>query len=119
MVYRCPRGDPSFLAESAMHARAMPLFLLALAGLAHAAPARFARRAAPEHPPVLLTGWLEEVRLTGQPSVINCQTDYLAAARVLGIDDPPRVNFRTHFLFINLSIGYPQVISVLDADGDL
>src|SRR4051812_30119970 len=82
----------------AMRASFLPV--LALAGLAHAAPAPFPRPA-PEQAPVLLHGWLPGQRLVGNPSVIACQADYEAAAKALGIETLPRVNFKTHFLFIN------------------
>jgi hypothetical protein len=95
--------------------------LVALAGLAHAAPAPLPRPVrGPEYAPVLLRGYLPKERLpVGNPSVIACQTDYEAAAKALGIQNPPRVNFRTHFLFINISSGYGQVTCTVDGNGDL
>jgi hypothetical protein len=100
--------------------RALSLLVLAIAGLAHAAPAPLPQREqGPEYPPVLLNGWLPEQHLTRNPSVIVCQSDYQAAAKALGIQDPPRVNFRTHFLFIHISSGYGQVTCAIDGNGDL
>jgi hypothetical protein len=100
--------------------RASSLLVLALAGLAHAAPAPLPQRdQGPKYPPVLLSGWLSEQRLVGDPSVIVCQTEYEAAAKALGIPNPPAVNFKTHLLFIHLSSGYGQVSCTVDGNGDL
>jgi hypothetical protein len=106
-----------FSPESAT--RACALFLLALAGLAHAAPAPFAKPSrGPEHPPVLMSGWLEQ-RLPGNPSAITRRSDWEAFAATLGIKDVPDVNFRTHFLFVHLSAGYGLVGARVDGTGDL
>jgi hypothetical protein len=93
---------------------------LAVASLLRAAPAPIPKPPrGPEQAQVFLTGWLSEVRLTGRPPVIARQSDYQAVAKALGIQDPPAVNFRTHFLFVDVSPEYPRVSFVVDGAGDL
>ena len=100
--------------------RILSLLVLVLVGMVHAAPAPLANRdQGPEYPPVQLNGWLTEIRLPGKPSVIASQADYQAAAKALSIQTPPRVNFKTHFLFIHVSSGYGLVSCAVDGTGDL
>src|SRR6187455_3015745 len=76
---------------------------LALAALTHAAPAPF-RRAEATHPEVSLRRQLPySQRSRAHPSVIVRQSDWEAAARAWGIEDPPKVDFRTHFLAAHVS----------------
>jgi hypothetical protein len=58
-------------------------------------------------------------RPVGSPSVIVRQADWEAFAKVLRIGEPPRVNFRTHFLFVHVSEGYGQLKCEIDDNGDL
>jgi hypothetical protein len=88
-----------------MPARTLSLLTLALAGLAHAAPAPLPKPArGPEYAPVLLRGFLPQDRPPAHlPSAIGNQSDYQALARAWGIAEPPRVNFRTHFLAVHVT----------------
>src|SRR5262249_57424316 len=46
-------------------------------------------------------------RAQGDRQVIASQADWQAAAQAWGIAEPPRVNFRTHFLFVHTAgVGY-------------
>jgi len=95
-------------------------FALALPALA--APAPFRRAAEPDHPPVKMSGWLRRNPLTGGPSwAIGRETDWQTVAKAWGIKDPPKVDFRTHFLFLvawNPDDAY-QVHCEIDRRGDL
>src|SRR5262245_41962304 len=90
---------------------------LILAGLAHAAPAPL-RKDRPEQPPVELRGWLRQ-RPVGEPCAITCQADWQTVAKAWGIHDPPRVDFRTHFLAVHVWAGYGTVSFRADGEGDL
>jgi hypothetical protein len=93
---------------------------LPLCALADAAPAPFQRAAEPDRPEVALSGWLHDARLAaGAPSVITRQSDYEPVARAFGIANPPRVDFRTHFLFVHVSSGYGEIRCQIGTDGDL
>src|SRR5262245_89016 len=90
-----------------MSVRLLPLLAacLAAAGLSQAAPAPI-RKAQPEQPEVQLHGWLPPDQTRRDvPSVIVSQADYQAVARALKITNPPKVNFRTHFLFVYAEYG--------------
>jgi hypothetical protein len=103
-----------------MLARRLSLLALVLAGTAQAAPAPFQRAAEPERPEVTLSGWLPDQRLAaGAPSVITRQSDYEAVAKAYGIASPPRVDFRTHFLFVHVALGYGEMRCEVGGDGDL
>jgi hypothetical protein len=95
------------------------LIAFALAGVAHAAPAPSRPSRGPEQAPVLLTGWLRGKRPVGNPSAVVRQADWEAFAEVLGIGEPPRVNFRTHFLFVHVSADYSTLRCEIDDKGDL
>jgi len=100
-----------------MPPRLLPLLGLPLviAGLAHAAPAPLHKAEAPP-PEVMLTGWLPRDRVpVGDPCAITCQADWLAVAKAWGIQNPPRVNFRTHFLAVHVWTG--QGTARFEADG--
>jgi hypothetical protein len=103
------------------HARTLPLiaFAVAFAAIAHAAPAPSRPSRGPEQAPVLLTGYLRGERPVGNPSAIVRHADWEAFAKVLGIEQPPRVNFRTHFLFVHVSQSYSTLKSEIDENGDL
>src|SRR5262245_52339828 len=90
---------------------------LMLAGLAHAAPAPL-RKARPDQAAVELRGWLRQ-RPVGEPCAITCQADWQAAARAWGIQDPPKVDFRTHFLAVHVSADHGAANFDLDGRGDL
>jgi hypothetical protein len=105
-----------------MTARFLPLLVvsLALCGLANAAPAPFQKAAEPDRPEVTLTGWLPDQALAaGAPSVITRQGDYEAVAKAYGIVSPPRVDFRTHFVFVHVAVGYGEVRCEIGGGGDL
>jgi hypothetical protein len=103
-----------------MPSRALSIFVVALLGTAHAAPAPLPKRGqGPEYPPVLMSGWGSGRRLPGNPSVITRRSDWEAFAAALGIKDVPKVNFRTHFLFVHFSSGYGLVGARVDGAGDL
>lgn len=105
-----------------MTARSLPLLVLSLAlcGLAHAAPAPFQKVAEAEHPEVTLSGWLSDPSLAyGAPSVITRQSDYEAVAKAYGIASPPKVDFRTHFLFVHVTAGYGEMRCEIGGNGDL
>src|SRR5262245_57700416 len=102
----------------------LPLLLVAslsftLAGPAPGAPAPL-RRAEPAQPEVLLSGWLpQDLPPAGEPRAIGNQADYAAAARAWGIAEPPRVDFRTHFLAVHVSAAYALAGFEIDGSGDL
>src|SRR5262245_52360642 len=102
-----------------MPPRLLPLLglSLVLAGLAHAAPAPL-RKARPDQPAVELRGWLRQ-RPVGEPCAITRQADWQAVAKAWGIAEPPRVDFRTHFLAVHVSAGYGAANFELDGRGDL
>ena len=99
--------------------RLLPLLGLSLmlAGLAHAAPAPL-RKDRPDQPAVELRGWLRQ-RPVGEPCAITRQADWQAVAKAWGIAEPPRVDFRTHFLFVHVTTGYGEVRCEIDGRGDL
>jgi hypothetical protein len=86
-----------------MSARSLLVLLLVLAAAApvHAAPAPFHRPEA-AHPEVVLRGWIGDDVAARAPSFVTRQSDYESVARAFGIADPPRVDFRTHFLFVHV-----------------
>jgi hypothetical protein len=97
----------------------LPLFALALAVPIHAAPAPF-QRPAPDDPDVVLRGWIRDQSVAAcAPSFITTQTDYESVAKAWGITTPPRVDFRTHFLFVYVSNGRGEVRCEIDGKGDL
>src|SRR5262249_3036208 len=103
-----------------MSARLLVLLVLplALCGPAPAAPAPL-RRAGADQPEGVLRGFLPDPRLApGAPSGIVRPEAYRSVAKAYGIADPPRVNFRTHFLFVHV---WPRgdVRCVIDGGGDL
>src|SRR5262245_35067340 len=86
-----------------------------------AAPAPL-RRAEPARPEVLLRGCLPQDRLpVGEPRAVGTQADYQALARAWGIAEPPRVDFRTHFLAVHFVPGHFVHIVRFEVDdkGDL
>ena len=102
--------------------RTFSLLVLAVAGMAHAAPAPLPRPArGPEYAPVLLRGFLPQDRPPAQaPSAIGNQADYQALARAWGIAVPPRVNFRTHFLAVHVTAPFVHIVRFeVDDRGDL
>jgi hypothetical protein len=104
-----------------MPARLLVLIALAvaLAGLAQAAPAPL-RRPQPDQPEVVLSGWLPHPSLAdGAPSMIVRQADYQSVAKAYGITNLPKVDFRTHFLFVHVRRGYGEIGSQIDGSGDL
>ena len=105
-----------------MPARLLPLLALSLATVAQAAPAPFPKtQQGPEYAPVLLRGFL----LQDRPPLCDCsaignQADYLALAGAWGIAQPPRVNFRTHFLAVHVCAPLVHVVRFeTDGRGDL
>src|SRR5262245_29510133 len=102
-----------------MPPRLLPLLglSLVLAGLAQAAPAPL-RKDRPDQPAVELRGWLRQ-RPIGEPCAITSQADWQAVAKAWGIAEPPRVDFRTHFLFVHVTAGRGEVRCVIDGRGDL
>ena len=105
-----------------MTARFLPLLVVSLAwcGLAQAAPAPFQKAAEADHPEVTLNGWLPDARLAaGAPSMITRQSDYEAVAKAYGVAAPPKVDFRTHFVFVHVAISYGEVRCEIGGDGDL
>src|SRR5262245_17143611 len=93
---------------------------LVLATLAQAAPAPLRKAEPTPQPEVQLSGWLPDPRLAaGAPWVIVRQADYQSAARACGIAEPPRVNFRTHFVALHASAGHGGALRFeLDGRGD-
>jgi hypothetical protein len=85
-----------------------------------AAPAPL-RRAEPARPEVLLRGFLREDRLpVGEPVAVGNQADYQALARAWGIAEPPRVDFRTHFLAVHLAPPFNHIVRFeVDDRGDV
>jgi hypothetical protein len=82
---------------------------VALAGLAQAAPAPL-RKPQPDQPKVVLRGRLPHPSLAdGAPSMIVRQADYQSVAKAYGIADLPKVDFRTHFLFVHVRRGYGEI----------
>jgi hypothetical protein len=100
--------------------RLLPLLVLPLVvGLAPAAPAPL-RKSEPPQPEVMLTGRLPRDRVpVGDPCAITCQADWQAVAKAWGIQNPPRVNFRTHFLAVHVWNGHGTVRFEADGDGGL
>jgi hypothetical protein len=102
-----------------MLARILPLIAVALIGVAHAAPAPFSR--SPDFPEVEIVGSHPDRSLAeGAPRLIVCQSDYQSVAKVWGISNPPKVDFRTHFLLVSTSTrpsGRP--LYNVDNEGDL
>jgi hypothetical protein len=101
--------------------RASSLLVLALAGLAHAAPAPMPKPVrGPEYAPVLLRGYLPQDRVpVGEPAVIARQADWETVAKAWGIQGPPKVNFRTHFLFVHVWVAPGHAVCAVDGAGDL
>lgn len=84
-----------------MPLRTLSLLVLALAGLAHAAPAPFSRPAPPPGPDVELSGDRDESRLPSAPArVVANQADYRTVCALLGVAEPPRVDFRTQVVVV-------------------
>src|SRR5262249_39636891 len=58
----------------------------------------------------VLSGWLPDPSLAdGAPSMIVRQADYQSVAKAYGIANLPKVNFRTHFLFVHVRRGYGEI----------
>ncbi len=89
-----------------MTARILSLAALALAPLAFAAPAPFLPPATPPQPQVELRGPRPGPGVGFVPQVITSEASYRGVAEALGVRSPPKVNFRTHFLFVQVSAGY-------------
>jgi hypothetical protein len=71
-------------------------------------------------PEVSLTGFPQHGWLTNAPaSVIVRQADWHAVAQVLGIQNPPRIDFRTHFLFFVVGDDVDGARFEIDGRGDL
>jgi len=105
-----------------MSARLVLLLVLsvAVAGLAQAAPAPLRKSQPDQQPEVELRGWLSDSRLAdGAPSVILRPADYLSVAKAYGIANPPKVNFRTHFLAVHVSARSRTGHFELDGNGNL
>src|SRR5262245_22555655 len=85
-----------------------------------AAPAPF-RRAKPAQPEVLLRGFLPEGhRPAGEPWAVGNQADYRALTAAWGIANPPRVDFRSHFLAVDVTGPFAHVVRFeVDASGDV
>lgn len=98
--------------------RTLSLLVLAVAGLVHAAPAPLPRRGPAEQVPVKLTGTLRSDRLTDAPHVIVTEGEWHAVAKAWGIKDAPPVDFRRHFLAVNVSDNSTSTRFVIEA-GDL
>jgi hypothetical protein len=63
--------------------------------------------ATPQQPDVELRGPHPGDRLGGRvPCVVTSEAAYRGLAEAWGIKSPPAVNFRTHFLFVQVSNGY-------------
>jgi len=103
-----------------MTARSLLLALpLALAVPVNAAPAPF-QRAEAAHPEVVLRGWIHDANVAAcAPTFITRQSDYESVAKAWGIANPPRVDFRTHFLFVHVSRGYGGDVNPALDRGDL
>jgi hypothetical protein len=87
-----------------------------------AAPAPFPKtQQGPEYAPVLLRGYLPQDRPpAGGPSAVGNQADYEALARAWGIAQPPRVNFRTHFLAVHVAAPFVHIVRFeVDDRGDV
>jgi hypothetical protein len=105
-----------------MPARLLPLLALSLAAVAQAAPAPFPKtQRGPEYAPVLLRGFLLQDKVPlGDCSAIGNQADYRALARAWGIAQPPRVDFRIHFLAVHVCAPLVHVVRFeADDRGDL
>jgi hypothetical protein len=86
-----------------MFARVLSLAVLAFAPLAFAAPAPFVKPATPPQANVELRGHLPSAKRGGLvPRVITSEAAYRGLADAWGIKSPPRVNFRTHFIFVHV-----------------
>jgi hypothetical protein len=86
-----------------MSARSLlPLLLVLAAAPVHAAPAPF-HRPEPARPEVMLRGWINDGVAACAPSFVTRQSDYESVARAFGIANPPRVDFRTHFVFVHVA----------------
>src|SRR5262249_22632207 len=78
------------------------LLCLALAPLAHAAPAPFLKPSTPPQADVLIRGNHPDVRLRNSaPQVVASAGAYSSLASAWGIKAPPSVNFRTHVLVVS------------------
>jgi hypothetical protein len=95
------------------------LMAFALVGVAHAAPAPFSR--SPDFPEVEIAGSHPDPSLAeSAPRLIVSQSDYQSVAKAWDISNPPRVDFRTHFLLVSTSTrptGRP--LYNVDDQGDL
>ena len=85
-----------------------------------AAPAPF-RRAGPAQPEVLLRGFLPvDRRPAGEPWAVGNQADYRALTAAWGIANPPRVDFRSHFLAVHVTGPFVHVVRFeVDGSGDV
>jgi hypothetical protein len=83
------------------------------------APAPFRRKEAAQ-PEVLIRGFLPEGRRPpGEPWAVGNQADYRALAAAWGIPNPPRVDFRSHFLAAHVTGPYLHIMRFEVADGDV
>ena len=103
--------------------RLLPLATcLSVAVALQAAPAPM-RRAEHAQPEVLLRGLLrQEPRplSLGETRAVGNQADYQALARAWGIAEPPRVDFRTHFLAVHVVGQFIHIVRFdVDGEGDL
>src|SRR5262249_60066959 len=84
-----------------------------------AAPAPF-RRAGPAQPEVLLRGFLPvDRRPAGEPWAVGNQADYRALTAAWGIANPPRVDFRSHFLAVHVTGPFVHVVRFEMVGGDV
>lgn len=104
-----------------MVARLVLLLALTLTPLAQAAPAPFPKGSAAEQAPVVLKGWLSRDRIpVGEPLGIARQSDWVAAAKAWNIQNPPKVDFRTHILVVHISDDSSRVVRFeIDDSGNL
>src|SRR5262245_34478803 len=101
----------------------LPLLLalcVAFPGLTHAAPAPLRKMAetAPQ-PEVHLSGWLRGQAVVGEPTAITRQSDWQAVAAAWNIQNPPKVDFRTHFLAVHVCVGHGEIVFTVDDRGEL
>lgn len=91
-----------------MFARVLSILALALAALAHAAPAPLPRFET--FAPVDLRGTMPHMSLAGgPPQVIGTPEAYRRLTSEWGITSPPKVTFRTHFLLVTTTAGGSEV----------
>src|SRR5262245_61047006 len=100
--------------------RLLPLVAcLLVAAPIQAAPAPF-RRAAPAQPEVLLRGFLpKDRRPAGEPWAVGNQADYRALTAAWGIANPPRVDFRSHYLAVHVTGPFAHVVRLEVVGGDV